>query len=325
VARIGLVLGAGGVTGGAFHAGVLAALADVTGWDPRTADILVGTSAGSVTAAVLRAGLPAADLAARSEGRRLSGEGNRLLAAAGISGTADAVPSVQARRPGGRSRPAAPAALLAAARRPWTVRPGALVAALLPEGTVPTATIAESIGALCGPNWPQRALWVCSVRLDDGALVVFGRDGAPPAKVGEAVAASCAIPGFFAPVAIDGVRYVDGGVSSLTNLSLVAGLELDLVVVSAPMSSAGRRLNLSSGALARQAGRAQLDREALRVRRRGSPVIAFHPTVEDQAVMGVNAMDPRRRAAVVRQARASTERRLERADVRRRLAPLTEG
>jgi NTE family protein len=325
MARIGLVLGAGGVTGGAFHAGVLAALSEVLGWDPRTAEIVVGTSAGSITAAMLRAGLPAVDLAARSEGRPLSTEGSRLFATAGLSGGAGSEPPLQARRPGARSRPAAPSALLAAARRPWTVRPRALIAALLPEGTVPTASIADSVAAFAGPGWPARQLWVCAVRLDDGELVVFGRPEAPPAGVGEAVAASCAIPGFFTPVAIDGVRYVDGGVSSLTNLSLVAGMNLDLVVVSAPMSSAGHRVPLAGRALARQAGRAQLDREALRVRRRGTPVIAFHPTAEDQAVMGVNAMDTRRRVAVVRQARESTIRRLERADVRRRLSSLTDG
>ena len=48
--RIGVALGAGGVAGGAFHAGVLAALADVGGWDPRSAAIIVGTSAGSIAA-----------------------------------------------------------------------------------------------------------------------------------------------------------------------------------------------------------------------------------------------------------------------------------
>src|SRR6478672_11229899 len=78
-ARIGLVLGAGGVTGGAFHAGVLSALADVLGWDARTAEIVVGTSAGSLTGAILRAGLPPADLAARAQDRPLSAEGRRVL------------------------------------------------------------------------------------------------------------------------------------------------------------------------------------------------------------------------------------------------------
>ena len=59
---IALVLGAGGTVGHAFHAGVLTALAEVCGWDARRADVVVGTSAGSVVAALLRAGMPPADL-----------------------------------------------------------------------------------------------------------------------------------------------------------------------------------------------------------------------------------------------------------------------
>ena len=65
--RVGLVLGAGGVAGGAFHAGVLAALHEATGWDPRHAGVLVGTSAGSIAAASLRAGLSCADMLARAQ------------------------------------------------------------------------------------------------------------------------------------------------------------------------------------------------------------------------------------------------------------------
>jgi NTE family protein len=63
--RIGLVLGAGGVIGHAFHAGVLDGLCDATGWDPRDAEVIVGTSAGSVVGALLRAGFSPRDLAAR--------------------------------------------------------------------------------------------------------------------------------------------------------------------------------------------------------------------------------------------------------------------
>src|SRR5690349_11033193 len=76
--RIALVLGAGGVAGGAFHAGVLAALAEATGWDPRAADLMVGTSAGSITGASLRAGLSAPDMLARAQDRPLSAEGREL-------------------------------------------------------------------------------------------------------------------------------------------------------------------------------------------------------------------------------------------------------
>src|SRR5258708_5386455 len=66
--RIGLVLGAGGAVGGAFHAGVLSTLADELGWDARTAEVVVGTSAGSATGAILRAGLSPDDLARRARG-----------------------------------------------------------------------------------------------------------------------------------------------------------------------------------------------------------------------------------------------------------------
>ena len=65
-ARIALVLGAGGSVGHAFHSGVLSVLAEELGWDARTAEVIVGTSAGSVVGALLRAGMPAEDLASRA-------------------------------------------------------------------------------------------------------------------------------------------------------------------------------------------------------------------------------------------------------------------
>src|ERR687893_791060 len=50
--KVGLVLGAGGVMGGAWHTGALHALATETGWDPGSADYIVGTSAGSLRMAL---------------------------------------------------------------------------------------------------------------------------------------------------------------------------------------------------------------------------------------------------------------------------------
>ena len=76
--RIGLVLGAGGVVGQSYHAGVLAALEHDFGWDPRTADVIVGTSAGSITGMLLRAGVPASELAAWAVRAPLSAEGQVL-------------------------------------------------------------------------------------------------------------------------------------------------------------------------------------------------------------------------------------------------------
>jgi NTE family protein len=83
MARIGLVLGAGGATGHAFHIGVLSALEEATGWDPRTADVIVGTSAGAIIGALLRGGLSPRDLAARALGEPLSDEGTAIAAILG--------------------------------------------------------------------------------------------------------------------------------------------------------------------------------------------------------------------------------------------------
>jgi len=320
VGRVGLVLGAGGAAGVAYHAGVLAGLAEATGWDPRSAELLVGTSAGSITASGLRAGISAQDLAARTEGRPLSEAGSEILARVEAAVGVRAPVGTPSRFPAGP--PAAPGVLLAAGLRPWRVRPGSMLAGLMPAGTVPIGVIAKGVDALFADGWPDRGLWICAVRLGDGRLTVFGRRGSPPAGVGEAVAASCAIPAYFSPVEIGGSRYVDGGAHSINNLAEVAGEGLDLVVVSAPMSRA-RRSRLEPPALVRDLGRLQLRLEAARVRRRGTQVFAFQPTAEDQAAAGCNFMDPARQAAVARQARASVLRRLERPEVLSRLEALT--
>ena len=326
--KIGLVLGAGGMTGGAFHAGVLAALAEATGWDPRRAEIVVGTSAGSLTGAVLRAGLSAGDLRNRALGRPLSAEGRRLTTrlAPPPTGGFRLRPDPSAVASGRRTaRPAAAGALARMALRPWDVRPVTVMSALLPPGRVSTEMITGGMEPLFGRTWPDEPLWINAVRLDTGRRVVFGRDDrtAKP-SVGQAVAASCAIPSFFAPVEIGGVDHVDGGVHSPTNLDVLAGLELDLVVVSSPMSHAGRPLPQASADWAvRRFCRAQLDREAVGVRRRGTPVLALQPTAEVASIMGLNAMDAGRRAATVDAAYESTLRRLARADVAARVAHLT--
>nr|MDP9101475.1 patatin-like phospholipase family protein [Actinomycetota bacterium] len=88
--RTGVVLGAGGYVGQAFHLGALRALAQVTGFDARRADTLVGTSAGSLVAAGLAGGMSADDLAAELLGEQLSPQGAALRARGnGPGSTAD--------------------------------------------------------------------------------------------------------------------------------------------------------------------------------------------------------------------------------------------
>jgi NTE family protein len=70
--RVGLVLGAGGVLGGAWLTGGLNALAQETEWDPGSAEYIVGTSAGSMIGALVAAGVPPWFMVAHSRGESFS-------------------------------------------------------------------------------------------------------------------------------------------------------------------------------------------------------------------------------------------------------------
>jgi NTE family protein len=289
------------VAGGAFHAGVLAALEEATGWDPRSASLVVGTSAGSITGATLRAGMPAADLLRRAQDRPLSAQGNRILRRVGPIGQPPRPPAPRTPRPTAELA----ATLARAARRPLAARPWSLLAALLPEGSMSTDMIAEGIGALLASAWPSAPLWVCAVRQADGRRVAFGRV-APHPSLPEAVAASCAIPGFFRPVVIAGEAHIDGGVHSPTNADLLLGEEpFDLVVVSSPMSRVDRRPRLAPDQAMRTWSGALLDAEVRRLRRGRVPVLTMQPDAAVLASMGFNAMDPGRRSAIATHAHRS--------------------
>src|ERR671914_2290986 len=71
--KVGLVLGAGGVMGGAWLTGGLDALAKETGWDPAEADYIVGTSAGAMMGSLLAGGVPPWFMVAHSAGEVFEG------------------------------------------------------------------------------------------------------------------------------------------------------------------------------------------------------------------------------------------------------------
>ncbi len=293
--RVGVVLGGGGLTGTAFHAGVVAALQEA-GIDARTVDLLVGTSAGSTTAALMRQGLAPHDYLRRVTGQPMSAAGQAVLRDLPPLADPGAGASAASRRP------LAPALLKAAARRPWTVRPAVVGAALLPAGTRPVDPGAARLRHLF-QHWPARALWICAVSLTTGRRVVFGRDAFP--SVADAVSASCAVPGYFEPVRLDGHTYVDGGAYSLVSADLAAEQPLDLVVVSAPLSTADWWA-AERGQVLRLPARLQLEREVARVRRAGAHVVVLQPDAALRAALGSNSMTVGRRAPVARATLAHT-------------------
>lgn len=304
MAGVGLVLGAGGLTGQAYHAGVLAGIADATGWDPRTASLVVGTSAGSAAGTYLRLGLSAHDFAALLRQRELTPEGVELVGRLGPTGDWTE-PTVRRAWAGPH-----PNLLGQLVRAPWRVRPEALLGVAIPTGRIDTESWTAALRPLAGPQWPAAPLWICSVRMDDTRRVVFGRSDAPVTDVATAVGASSAIPGYFAPVTIHGRRYVDGGVHSPSNADVLRRESLDLVIVSSPMTTSRNAPVRTASHAARRHFRARLGQEVRRLRRAGMTVVVFQPSEADLAVMGGRAMDHTRTGAVVEQARETTMRRI---------------
>jgi NTE family protein len=306
---VALVLGAGGVTGWAWLVGALAALERHSGWDPRRAGVIVGTSAGSGVAAMLRAGLSAADQYAQYVDQPVSAAGqavlDRLDAPSNASGPA--ARGGEAARSGDRT-PLNPLLAVRGMLR-WPPRPGLALAGLAPRGGKPLGSLPHRLRA-AHATWPAEALWITSVRVSDGRRMVFGRD---PSRVdvGTAVEASCAVPGFFQPVEVDGADHVDGGAWSATNADLTAGLGFETVVVIAPLSADRDALGWSLGHARRAYHRANLSREAGIASDAGSEVHRIEPGRADLAVLTGNELDGARRREIAEQGFASMRSRLD--------------
>ena len=170
----------------------------------------------------------------------------------------------------------------------------------MPEGTRSLERIGHLIDAVTplGEWSPHRGIWVVAMDYEDGRRVVFGRPGAPVAPLSSAVMASCAIPGWFAPVPINGRTFVDGGAVSATSIDVVAHAGLDEVYVVAPMMSFA--MDSPSGVTARleRRWRAEVTKaalqEAARVRAAGAQVRMVGPGPEDLVAIGANLMDDTR-------------------------------
>jgi NTE family protein len=297
--RRGLVLGAGGVLGFSWAVGALAALQESEGFDVRDAEVIVGTSAGSVTAALLGCGVPVDVLLRHQQG--IPAPGDPVIDYDDEADGAGPLPP----RPGlgiGSTE-----LLRHSALHPRTVTPLAALSSMLPVGRAtlaPVRGVVEAVHAAAGGGgWaPHPATWIVAMDYDTGKRVPFGTPGAPPATLPDAVGASCAIPGWFAPVEIGERRYVDGGTCSTTSLDLLAGLGLDEVYVIAPMVSFAYDEATGVARLERRLRRAvtrRLMREAEKVRASGTHVTMLGPGPEDLAAIGANMMDPTRRQTVL--------------------------
>lgn len=228
--KVGLVLGAGGAPGAAFHAAALAALELDLGWDPRSADVVVGTSAGSLAGMMLALGVSGIDMAAfmarapHHAEHPLVREGDAAPPDLPPGSWFDMLPTARAdmRRVTG------------ALRHLLGRRPLAAWASLLGPGRVELRPHLGFVDEHSGDEWPSLDLRVCAVRASDHSLVVWAGDG--EASLAEAVCSSCSVPGYASAVTIGREEYIDGGVRSPTNADVLADEGLDLVIISSPMT-----------------------------------------------------------------------------------------
>jgi NTE family protein len=297
--RVGLVLGAGGVVGAAWMTGALQAVQDRLPVAINDVDLIVGTSAGSVLAAALRCGVSLDEMIALQRGDEV-----RWLRAAGV-GDLDEGPLP----PRPQWRAGSPRLILHTLRAPHRVHPGVGASAWLPRGRARHETLHAMLQALQQhaprpvTGWVDTPTWIVAVDYDSGRRVIFGQDRAPDAELADAVVASCSIPGWYVPRDIGGRRYVDGGVRSPTSLAVLARAGVTEVYVLAPMASLvtdrpGTRLERLERRLRALVTRSLL-REARTLRAQGIRVTLLTPGPEDLAAMGVNLMDPTRRAATL--------------------------
>ncbi len=259
-----LVLGGGGVTGVAWEIGLIAGLAEL-GIDLAAADVIIGTSAGSVVGADIASGqeleaLYQAQLAPPApepEARMGWGVIGRLMWI-----TSTSRDPVRARARVGH----------------WA----------LAAHTMPEADRRKVIEArLPASDWPAGNLEITAVDARTGEFVVF--DAAGDAGLVDAVGASCAVPGVWPPVTIGNRRFVDGGVRSVANADLAAGHER--VVIVAPVAKGAGHMT-SPG------------RQAAALATSGARVVLVQPDRAARHAIGHNVLDLSRRAAAAAAGRA---------------------
>jgi NTE family protein len=204
----GVVLGGGGIAGVAWEAGIVIGLRRA-GVDLSSADVIVGTSAGSIVGSHVAFGTDLQALAAMTPAP--AGAGAAAAPAVSLEVILGALAPlfdqgldpVQARR-----RVGAAARAAGGDESRYITR----IASLLPVTD----------------RWPQRRFLVTAVDTESGEPVAWHAGSGVP--LDRAVAASCAVPAVYPPVTINGRRYMDGGIRSATNADLAAGSSAVIVL-----------------------------------------------------------------------------------------------
>jgi len=290
--NVALVLGAGGSAGQAWRVGVIAGLAEA-GLDlTEAADLVIGTSSGSTTAAWVRSGIPPAELLAS------------------VLSPPPQPPVQPAVQPAGQNRQPPPSLPMATVfERMRAIGAAATSAADLQRAMgafglesdavlEPVAGQRRAMVAARLPRheWPDRPMIVVAVNAHTGELATFDRDSG--VELVDAMTAAIALPGGSPTHNINGTRYINGGVRSADNADLASGYPNVLVLT--PFSERSGPLPEGQFEGLRRFPGADLASQVEGLRQQGSHVEVITPDADSRAAMGTNQMDPATRAPSAR-------------------------
>lgn len=280
-----VVLGIGGLTGAIWETCMVARLIE-RGQLPPAPDLVVGTSAGSLTAALLRSDLTPNQM------RELSVTGE-LTTADGVvrlpNPLADRVCSSEQ-----VSRKDSVAHTVTDHRPPHLT---AMLAGMLPPTGFSLLDLARAVDGLSDrPGaWPEKPTWIPATDLATGHRAVFGMPGEPITSLGSAVAASCAVPGLLSPVRVGPHYYVDGGVVSFTHVDLAALARPRRLLILNPLARlkilGGQGAKGRFGVLLKRVLERDLARGIAVARQNGTHVVLLEPNELEHEAMGPRLMD----------------------------------
>ncbi|HLF43474.1 MAG TPA: patatin-like phospholipase family protein [Acidimicrobiia bacterium] len=303
--RVGLVLGGGGITGAAYEMAALMTIRLATGWEPNSADVVVGTSGGSFVTALVRSDALTLD--------------SLVLPTDDRDAVAGRIRShVFTRDPGVQVGQWVRHGIVPGIRNPGLTLFMGSPAPYHAEGLA--RWVVSHVGADRASKWPDKPTAVVSYDIMKRKRVVFGTASAPEVGLADAVAASSAIPLLFRPYGIDGRIYVDGGVSSGTHADLVLGSErpLDLVLVLAPLAADVQRKRARfHEKVFDRAGQRSLTEEIRLIKDAwpNSDVVVLSPAPSVQNAMRPNPMDASRAVATFTRTLISMKRTLARPEL----------
>ena len=262
-----LVLSGGGIVGIAWETGLVAGLAE-GGVDLSEANLIVGTSAGSIVGSRLALGDRAADLLEEATSEEIDPAEEAVASPPSF----DMASLAQLGQ------------MMIAAEKmtPEVLREiGAL--ALQTETVDEEQWLAPFAEQIAGRAWPEQKLLLSAIDVESGEFRTWDRGSG--VDLARAVASSCAVPALFPPVTIEGHRYMDGGIRSVNNADLARGYDVVLVIAFLNMlSQTGSPLGKT------------VDAEVDMLRESGSKVQVVGPDEQAVQAFGLNPMDMNKRS-----------------------------